>query len=187
MSEPKPFSLVKLVCGIMAAQDRVFELSLERLGKVFGPIDARSLRHDFTLTEYYRRQMGSGLKRMFVSFERLIRPESLSEVKVRTNALESEIQGEFPGSARPVNLDPGYLSTAALIMATTKDFSHRIPLQNGIYAHLEFLFERRGARFLPWTYPDFRDGRYNDFFLDVRRVYAGQLGPNAAHENKDIG
>lgn len=168
----------------MAGRAELFDLSLQKLGELFGPIDGQSPRHDFSLTEYYQQEMGSGLKRMFVSFERLVPPESLSEIKARTNALEARIREESSAARRPVNLDPGYVSSAALIMATAKDFSHRIPLRDGIYAHLEFLFEKRGARFLPWTYPDFRDGRYTDFFLEVRRVYAGQLGPKAPPEEK---
>jgi hypothetical protein len=187
MTQPKPFLPVKLVCGIMAGQDRFFDLALERLGRAFGPIDVQSPRHDFALTDYYRSEMGSGLKRMFASFERLVRPESLSETKLQTNDLEEEIRREWPGPSRLVNLDPGYVTSAALIMATTKDFSHRIPLQRGIYAHLEFLFEKKGTRFLPWTYPDFRDGRYNDFFLKVRKAYAAQLGPKAARKNQGRG
>jgi hypothetical protein len=178
MSEPKPFSPVKLVCGILASADPVFDLAGLRLGEMFGPEDARSPRCAFDLTDYYEKQMGTGLVRVFLSFERLIRPEDLSEVKLRTNELEREIQGHFREEKRVVNLDPGYLTSAALIMATAKDFSHRIPLGKGIYAHLELLFHKNGFQTLAWTYPDFREDNYRAFFLEARKIYASQLSRN---------
>jgi hypothetical protein len=73
-----------------------------------------------------------------------------------------------------VNLDPGYVTAAALIMATAKDFAHRIPLREGIYAHLEFLFSRTGIKTLDWTYPDLRGDGYLEFFRDVRARYLEQ-------------
>jgi len=60
-------------------------------------------------------------------------------------------------------------------MATAKDFSHRIPLRDGIYAHLELMFTKQGVRYLEWTYPDFRQPDYHDFFLGVRKSYLCQL------------
>jgi len=178
MAEPKPFSLVKLVCGVIASRDSVFDWAVQSLEGMFGPMDARSPRRSFDLTDYYEKQMGPGLARMFVSFERLIRPEELSDIKLRTNALEREIQGHFHEEKRIVNLDPGYLTPAALVMATAKDFSHRIPLQKGIYAHLEFLFHKNSLKALSWTYPDFRGDRYEAFFLEVRKIYTSQLSEN---------
>ena len=77
--------------------------------------------------------------------------------------------------SRIVNLDPGYFTAAALIMATAKDFSHRVPLRDGIYAHLEFLYSKNGIRRLDWTYPDFANPGYEAYFLEVRRAYLRQL------------
>jgi len=177
MAAPKSFSPVKLVCGIMSGRDDCFVTSEIKLEESFGPIDVKSSRHVFDQTDYYAKDMGPGLKRMFVSFERLIQPETLSRVKLRTNALENEIRDHFREGKRIVNLDPGYLTAAALIMATAKDFSHRVPLEHGIYAHLEFLFQKNSVQPLAWTYPDFRGGRYTPFFLESRRIYLVQLGP----------
>lgn len=178
MADPKPFSPVKLVCGVIAARDPFFDLAVRRLEEIFGSADARSPRCAFDLTDYYEKQMGPGLARMFLSFDRLIRPEDLSDIKLRTNALEREVQVHFHEERRIVNLDPGYLTSAALVMATAKDFSHRIPLQKGIYAHLEFLFHQNGHQSLSWTYPDLRGDRYKAFFLEVREIYTSQLLQN---------
>jgi hypothetical protein len=175
MAQPEPFSPVKLVCGIIASGDAVFDRAVPLLEEMFGPADAWSPRYVFDLTDYYVKQMGPGLARMFLSFERLVWPEDLSEIKLRTNALEAKIQFDLHENKRVINLDPGTLTSASLIMATTKDFSHRIPLQKGIYAHLEFLFHKNGLEALPWTYPDFRGDKYRDFFLRVRKIYSSQL------------
>jgi hypothetical protein len=175
LADPQPFTAVKLICGIIASQDLAISRSEERLAEAYGPLDSRSPLFSFDFTDYYEKQMGKNLKRKFLSFQKLIEPESLSAIKLDTNRLEEEIREELNIPNRAVNLDPGYLTSASLIMATAKDFSHRIPLQNGIYAHLEFLFGKDEIRVLDWTYPDFRCRGYQDYFLGLRRLYLSQL------------
>ena len=175
MATIKDFPPVQLVCGIIASRDDHFDRAEERLSGIFGEVDSRSPRFPFELTEYYRAEMGSGLRRGFLSFRSFIDPSVLPDVKIRTNALEREIAAEFGTATRIVNLDPGYLTAAALIMATAKDFSHRIPLRNGIYGHLEFLFTRTGIRRLDWTYPDFAQEGYETYFLALRKELLRRL------------
>jgi hypothetical protein len=175
MAKIKDFPPVRLVCGIIAARDEHFHRAEERLTELFGEIDSRSPRFPFEITDYYRAEMGDGLRRGFLSFQPLVDPGVLPDAKLRTNALEREIASEFGAGARIVNLDPGYLTAAALIMATAKDFSHRIPLRDGIYGHLEFLFTRTGIRRLEWTYPDFAQEGYQAFFLASRKKLLVEL------------
>jgi hypothetical protein len=175
MAKAVPFKPVKLICGIIAARDDIFSRSITHLIANFGSIDFSSELIKFEFTDYYEKQMGEGLKRQFISFEKLIAPEILCDAKIQTNLLEDEIQKEFGSPKRAVNLDPGYMTASALILATAKDFSHRIPLRKGIYAHLEFLFGKKNIRTLDWTYPDFRTESYHGFFLEVRKIYLSQL------------
>jgi hypothetical protein len=187
MAEIRNFPPVKLICGIIAERAEHFIRAEERLSGLYGPIDSRSDRFPFVFTDYYEAEMGTGLRRGFLGFDRLIDPSGLAAVKIQTNGLEKEIAAEFgtdrqPGNlgrpgrpSRVVNLDPGFLTAAALIMATAKNFSHRIPLQEGIYGHLEFLFTKTGIRRLDWTYPDFTQSGYQAYFLDVRREYLRRL------------
>lgn len=175
MAQPKPFSPVKLICGIIAFKEASFKKAKERLVQLFGPVDLTTSLFIFNFTDYYEKQMGKNLKRKFLSFANLISPEILGDIKLRTNELEEKIREELKEGRRVVNLDPGYLTQSALIMATAKDFAHRIPLQQGIYAHLELLFSKKGIKILDWTYPDYRTEEYHKFFMEVRRIYLSQL------------
>jgi Domain of unknown function (DUF4416) len=175
MAEVKPFSPVKLVIGMIASQEPFFARTEETLTVLYGPVDLRSPAFAFDSTDYYDRQMGRGLSRMFISFLRLVLPDALSDIKLRTNALEEEIRTSWGSESRLVNIDPGILTSAALIMATAKDFAHRIPLRQGIYGHLELLFSRNAVKLLAWTYPDFQKEGYQRFLLQVRQAYLRQL------------
>ena len=175
MAEPRPFAPAKLVCGIISSENIIFEKVEEELVAVYGPADLKSLCFPFDLTNYYEGQMGKNLRRRFLSFENLVAPERLSALKLETNALEEKLREQLDSSRRVANIDPGILTATSLIMATTKDFSHRIPLAHGIYAHLELLFSKTGVRLLSWTYPDFQQEGYQKFFLEARRIYLRQL------------
>ncbi len=175
MAEIKPFLPAKLICGLIAREEIYFEEAESQLVQLFGPVDLRSSYFIFNFTDYYTREMGPDLKRRFLSFIHLQDPSALSQIKHQTNDLEKKLKQKFKSFGRVVNLDPGILTPSALIMATSKNFAHRIPLQDGIYAHLEFLFRRNSIKTLDWTYPDFRQEIYHSFFLEVRKIYLGQL------------
>jgi hypothetical protein len=175
MAEIKGFAPAKLVCGVMAGDEAHFAGAEAKLAEAFGPVDGRSGWFPFDFTDYYESLMGGGLQRGFLSFERPVPPDRLSEIKIRTDALEDELAEMWNPEGRPVNLDPGILTSAALVMATAKNFSHRVPLRDGIYGHLEFLYAKNGIRRLEWTYPDFRDDRYVPFFLAARRIHLRRL------------
>jgi hypothetical protein len=172
MSEPRPFAPAKYVCGVLSSEPRFFEAAESGLVRLFGPVERRSARYDFDGTDYYAAEMGGGpLRREFLSFRGLAAPDRLADFKLATNGLEAELRRAGGVPFRVVNLDPGYLTGSALIMATAKNFAHRIPLARGIYAHLELLFGREGVRTLDWTYPDMRRVENREFFLAVREDF----------------
>jgi hypothetical protein len=175
MAQPKEFTLVKFVCGVIYKEEALYEDVKRRLIAERGPVDMESPAFAFDLTDYYEPEMGPNLKRRFMSFSGLVAPELLPQAKLRTIELEEAVRRETGAAGRPVNIDPGYLTAAALVMATAKDFSHRIPLGQGIYAHLEFLFTKTGVKTLDWTYPDFRRGPCQEFFRTVRELYLREL------------
>ena len=166
---------VKLFCGIIAVDEENVHTAESTLEECFGGIDIRSAIMPFDLTEYYRQEMGSNLLRRFVSFKKNIDPSGLSGVKTATN--EIECRNRFSGNAgrgRMINLDPGYVTPAKVVLATTKDFSHRIYIGQGIYAEVTLQCGKKGFTANEWTYPDFRSGNYDQFFRQIRECLMKQ-------------
>ena len=147
---------------------------LKRIEGLFGKIEQKSALYDFDrFTDYYEKEMGRGLKKRFVTFYNLIEPEALPEIKVQTNALEKEISG---AEQRSVNIEPGYITLSKIVLATTKDYSHRLYLGKGIFGDLHLVFINKTFRTQPWTYPDYQQSSVIEFFLNLRKIYRDKLG-----------
>jgi hypothetical protein len=166
---------VKLVCGLLYREESVLERGLADLSTEFGSIDFRSRPLPFHYTDYYFREMGEPLCRMFVSFTTLIDPSELCLIKLRTNALEERYARSSAAGRRVLNIDPGYLTPAAYILATSKNYSHRIYLGKGVFAQQELLFDRKRVHTLDWTYPDYRSYEYQEILRGIRQAYLHQL------------
>ncbi len=156
---------VKLIAGLIG-KESFFRRAKTKLASRFGCIDFESEILNFTYTDYYNREMGSDLKRQFLSFKRLISPEMIPDIKIYTNDLESKFFSS--NKKRSVNIDPGYLSLSKLVLATTKDHQHRIYLGKGIYAEVTLRY--RNKTFCPWewTYPDYCTKEYISIFNYLR-------------------
>jgi hypothetical protein len=178
IKEPTP---VKFFVAMLIAPDGMDQLGLvdEALETLFGPIDIRSRTWPFTQTQYYTPEMGPNLIRRLVSFETLIDPGSLADAKLATNAMEDEITHKFRSvtAGRIVNLDAGYLTLSQMVLATTKNYSHRIYIGKGIWAEITLRYQKGAYLKQDWTYPDYASGQYNDFFLAVREKLKEQLEP----------
>ncbi len=173
---PKP---VKLFVGILSSDNTLLEEVEYLLAKRLGKVDIKSEIFPFDFTDYYKKEMGTNISRQFLCFKELINPEELSDIKIWTNELENEIKCYRKSDvARPINLDPGYLTHCNLIIASAKDYYHRIHLQNGIYAEVTLFYQHEVFKNLPWTYPDFQTEEYKNFFLKVRTLYAKDISNN---------
>lgn len=176
MGSPETPRAVKLFVGMLAPAAEWFSRGALALEKQFGPVDFESFPRPWAHTDHYAREMGPRLWRKFVFFRDLISPESLWRIKQATNRLEREFS-ENRGKAlcRRLNLDPGYLAEPKVVLASTKDYSHRLYLQGGIYAEVTLLYEGGGFRSLPHTYPDYRTAEYLSLFDQVRKAYRARL------------
>jgi hypothetical protein len=173
LKEPHP---VKLIVGLLAQREAWFAVAEARLAARFGPIDLASDIIPFDFTDYYTPEMGPNLLRKFVTHDRLISPGELAAVKVATNAMEAELARELAaGVPRPANLDPGYLDGSKLILATTKDYTHRIYLRDGIYAEVTLTWRKGTYTPTPWTYRDYQSAPYLEFFAKARSRYLMQV------------
>jgi hypothetical protein len=174
MKKAEAPSPVKLICGLLYNDEQWLQKGLIDLRTEIGEIDFQSETLPFQYTDYYFKEMGEPLFRVFVSFEKLIDPSELPMIKVLTNALE-ERYAFSSGGKRVLNLDPGYLNPTAYILATSKNYSHRIYLGRGVFAQQELLFEKKKIRTLDWTYPDYRSYEYQEILKKIRHLYLQQL------------
>jgi hypothetical protein len=172
MSKPRPAESVKLLMSHIYADGNLLKSILEALSELYGDIDFVSARMPFHYTDYYTEEMGSALERRFIFFDTLIRPESLPDVKLRTNDIEERT---LEGGKRRVNIDPGYISQAHLILATGKGYTHRPYLGDGIYADLTLIYTGKSFQPLPWTYPDYGEKPAMEMFNRIRSKYLMQL------------
>lgn len=169
LAEPTP---AKLVVGVIFAQQPVFEAALGRLVDCLGEVDVLGARLAFDQTDYYAPEMGPGLWRRLATFRDLIDPGTLGPIKRRTAMIEAEFATR---GRRQVNLDPGYVTLERLVLATGKNFVHRIYLGQGVYADLTLIFERGRFRPLPWTYPDYAGEELRSQMEMIRRKLKYQL------------
>ena len=134
----------------------------------------------FEVTHYYDEEMWTPIQRQFLAFARLIDPGELAAIKCFTNEVEVlRARERNYRPRRPVNLDPGYLDAARLVLATTKDRAHRIYLGQGIYAEVTLIYSQGAWQPLPWTYPDYRAPTYHPFLTRVRGSYIAKLRSGA--------
>jgi len=173
LKKPKP---VKLIVGILAADRQCLHAAVEAIENKFGNIDLASDVWPFSQTDYYKDQTGSHILRKFASIEQLLDPGKLAKIKHQTNKLEQKLAKTLAlPLPRPVNLDPGIIEPSKLVLATTKNYSHRIYIGKKTYAEVTLVFDKGAWRSLPHTYPDYRQQCYFDFFSKVRTRLSEQL------------
>lgn len=180
---PQP---VGLVMGVIYGTGAALAQLEARLAEEFGEIDARSDVFDFDVTEYYQGEMGPGLKRRFYGFKNLIDPGDIVDIKLAAIKIEEDMSRE---GKRSVNLDPGYMDFNKVILVSAKFLAQKIYLTKGVYADPTIYYDK-GWKVYDWAFPDFRSGRYNDFFSDVRKSYKTKLrnmGDAAPVEERRIG
>ena len=179
MGQVRTPARVKFFCGLLLAPTVSHHEIETALEQVFGPIIAHSAVMPFTQTTYYEREMGPGLARYYVAFEPLRDMEELAALKHATNRLE--MHWSNAGRQRRVNLDPGYLDLAKVVLATTKDYSHRLYIGAGMYAEVTLRYQHRHFQPWAWTYPDYRAPAALDFFNQLRDAYKAQLRALSSH------
>ncbi len=166
---------VKLITGLLARHKKLFDEIEEFFVARFGRIDYKSPVLRFDYTNYYSCEMGQSLKRIFISYEKLISPEKITEIKISANKLEKKFSvSRKDGPARLINIDPGYINDSKLVLATTKDYYHRIYLDRGIFAEVTLRWRKGGFEPMEWTYPDYATDRYRSVLQNIRKIYMEQ-------------
>lgn len=166
----KPLPGKLIISAIYSSLD-VMHDAISEAEKKFSPVEFETDEMDFLHTKYYREEMGDDLKRKFFAFRTLIERDSLADIKILTNKIEDKFGEKVDDFVfRRVNLDPGILTPANLILASTKDYAHRIYLKNGIFAEVTLIYEKKRFRALPWTYPDYTEEEVIKFLERARNT-----------------
>jgi len=162
-----------LIAGILVAGLQYVDSARSVLEAQFGRTDDASPLTAFAFTDYYAPEMGENLLRFWVSFAALQPLARLAEIKLTTNKLENQFR-DAQGNRR-VNLDPGFLTMHNLVLATTKNYAHRIYLHDGIFAELTLVYEDGAFHPHRWTYPDYQSPIALEFLTRVREHYIAKL------------
>ena len=168
MSVPQTPKPAKLVIGIITIESKLIENLVAELASQFGQIDLVSPWMHFDYTTYYEPEMGSPLFRRVFAFKTLVSQGDLSAMKLATNQIESRYSRK---GRRQVNIDPGYMLRERFVLASGKNFSHRVYIGAGIYADLTLIYRKGSFQRLPWTYPDYSDNGMLKFLGQVRNKY----------------
>jgi hypothetical protein len=172
MSFPRAPKRAKLVTGLFMKEKRLLEEIAAELIEGFGSIDLVSPWFPFDYTDYYKSEMNAPLFRRMLTFKELIKQSSLADIKILTNKIESNYSSE---EKRQVNIDPGYMLQERFVLATGKNFAHRIYIGKKIYADLTLTYTKGKFKRLPWTYPDYSDKNMLAFLRQVRKKYVADL------------
>ncbi len=168
MSVPKAPQPAKLVIGFFMKETALFPEVFRRVEHHFGQADIVSRWFDFDYTDYYEQETGRPLFRRMVAFKTLIDQGSFPGIKAVTNTIEADCLRE---GRRRVNIDPGYLLGSRFVLATGKDYAHRIYIGGHMYADLTLIYKNGDFRPLEWTYPDYAARQMRDLLLKIRRKY----------------
>ncbi|MBI4378041.1 MAG: DUF4416 family protein [Nitrospinae bacterium] len=165
---------VRLFAGLIYRDFEISRVTKTRLVNEFGDIYKETNTMPFNFTDYYKREMGDDLKREFICFKDLIESDALPKIKLITNTIESDFADNVTGN-RKINIDPGYIAAEKVILATTKNWSHRPYLSDGIYADLTYQFQKGTFSPLEWTYPDYRTKEIISIFNEWRKEFLEEL------------
>jgi len=163
---------VKHLSAVIYRDETLYQQVIKICGKKFGSPDFESKAIPFVFTDYYQPEMGPELKRRFLSFPHLIRPEQITAIKLFNVKLEKKFAC---AKKRRINVDPGYMNCAKLVLATTKDYSHRIYLNKGIFAEVTLTYKNNQWQDLPSTFPDYRTDVYKEILSRIREIYCRQI------------
>lgn len=169
MSVPLAPEKAKLVVAVIINGKTNFDELLALLSQKFGEAERLSPWYDFDFTTYYEPEMGAPLYRRFIVFKEPVAQETLPGIKLWTNGIENSFLNQ--NGKRRVNLDPGYLTLERFILATGKNFTHRVYLRDGIFADLTLVYTKGGFQVLPWTFPDYATETIRNFLAEVRQAY----------------
>ena len=169
--EPKP---TKYFVAMLLSDAELLTAVENALTELLGAVDDRSEMLPWTASRFYEQEMGPSLWRCFLSFATLRAPAELAAIKLRTQQIEERYRNAA-SNGRRVNLDPGYLDSLKVVLASTKNASQRIYLDGGIYGEATLMYHDGGFHGLPYTYVDYLWPETLVFLQRLRAAYTNAL------------
>ncbi len=157
----------KLLIATLYQSKDIFNQTIPNLEAKFGPVEAISDPVPFDHSHYYDTEMGKPLTRQFLTFQRLVSPVKAPEIKAATMQVEDQFSVH---QRRQINLDPGFITPYNLILLSSKNFSHRIPVSETVFAEVTLIVQKNRYVSLPWTYTDYKMKSHHDFFTQSRQT-----------------
>lgn len=174
MGKIRPPEAALLFVGALYSEPEIFLHAKDALERNLGDGLSVSPPLPWEYSACYRDELGLSIKRRFIFFKDLFDTGTLADIKIRTN----EIEGSFSiGGKRRINLDPGYITLAKVVLASTKNYSHRINLGKGIYGEVTLMYAEKEGTFRShlFTYRDYREKSCIDMFLSTRGILKKML------------
>jgi len=172
MSRVKESEPALLFVGMLYSDPAVLNHVQQTLEREFGGalLVSPSSQWDYSL--HYKDELGWPLLRQFVFFKNVIDPETLADIKVKTNEIEDSFS---VNGKRQINLDPGYLTLAKIVLASTKNYAHRVYLRKGIYGEITLFYQDGIFKPHIFTYRDYQEKSCIDMFMHARKLFKKQL------------
>ena len=165
MGTPSPHEPAFLFAAFFSQDQSLIARGVSSLSEKFGVPESSSGIFAFDETDYYAEEMGPILYKELYLFPAAIDPGDIADIKLFTNSLEAEYS---EGGRRKLNIDPGYITLTKVVLATTKNYSHRIYIRKGIYCEITLSWYKGNFKPNPWTYPDYKKPQVIDFLNESR-------------------
>lgn len=156
--------LVKKILALLVPRgdENVCRAAFDLLEEKWGRPERVSKRFPFVWTNYYE-EIAPQLDRIFFSYPGMYPISKLPDWKNESCVIE-----KMTGESRRVNLDPGTIDGARLVLASTKGQAHRVYLRDGIFCEVTLCRRKGRWENFFYTFPDFRSGCYDEWLELVR-------------------
>lgn len=166
MGKPEQPAPSLLFTGILFNDDNCLRVAKKTLIENYDNCVLETPPFPWDYSEYYKEELGANIKKTFIFFKKLIMPDQIIDIKLQTNQIEESFS---ENNKRKINIDPGYLTLANVVLATTKNYSHRIYLGKGIYGEVTLIYKNNTYSPYIFTYQDYQDTRTIEVFLEARK------------------
>lgn len=144
---------------------------LEALEKTWGPIRHKGKLFPFDKTNYYEPEMGDGLFRGVLSFEKTIPAETIALEKERSNALEQTLAGNPETFMRNVNIDIGYMDLDKVVLPSYKRGPFKLYAGNGVWLDMLLTYAKGVFHPTKWAFEDFVRNPYQHDLQLIREKF----------------